>query len=183
MPDTKQERIAWSPIVFDITEQTSFDLDKLLAGAGMGIVTITLAVLRSTLDPSDQPGSIVTADLHSVTSNHVLMNKCVPQTAVLDWEHEKLPPPVQAKLEVGLDVIGCHLQHSVLSRSHRNALVAHPVLQTQTERTSPRVLMGYKERHPDERSLWDRAKGTDLYFQQVAHVNGAGGDPVEIWLG
>lgn len=47
----------------------------------------------------------------------------------------------------------------------------------------PRVLMGYKERHPDERLLWDRAKDIDLHFQQIARVNGAGGNPVEIWLG
>ena len=47
----------------------------------------------------------------------------------------------------------------------------------------PRVLMGYKERHPDERSLWDGAKDIGLDFQQIAQVNGAGGNPVEIWLG
>lgn len=47
----------------------------------------------------------------------------------------------------------------------------------------PRVLMGYKERHPDERSLWDRAKDIALHFQQVGQVVGAGGNQVEIWLG
>lgn len=46
----------------------------------------------------------------------------------------------------------------------------------------PRVLMGYKERHPDERSLWDRAREIGLCFQQIGQVNGAGGNPVEIWL-
>lgn len=47
----------------------------------------------------------------------------------------------------------------------------------------PRVLMGYKERHPDERSLWGRANDISLHFQKIACVNGAGGNPVEIWLG
>lgn len=48
---------------------------------------------------------------------------------------------------------------------------------------SPSILMGYKERHPDERSLWDRAKGIGLHFQQITQVSGVGGQPVEIWLG
>lgn len=48
---------------------------------------------------------------------------------------------------------------------------------------SPSILMGYKERHLDERSLWDHAKDIDIHFQQIAQVNGAGGNPVEIWLG
>ena len=43
--------------------------------------------------------------------------------------------------------------------------------------------MGYKERHSDERSLWDRAKDIDLHFQQIAQVDGVAGNPVEIWLG
>ena len=41
----------------------------------------------------------------NVTSNHLVMSKCIPQAAVLDWEHEELPPPVQVQLEAGLDVI------------------------------------------------------------------------------
>ena len=36
-----------------------------LVGAGTGIVAVTLAILRSTLDLSDQPGSIVTTDLRA----------------------------------------------------------------------------------------------------------------------
>lgn len=36
-----------------------------LVGAGTGIVAITLAILRSALDLSDQPGSIVTTDLRT----------------------------------------------------------------------------------------------------------------------
>lgn len=33
------------------------------------------------------------------------MSKCIPEAVVLDWEHEEFPPPVQAQLEAGLDVI------------------------------------------------------------------------------
>lgn len=46
----------------------------------------------------------------------------------------------------------------------------------------PRVLMGYKERHPDERSLWVCAKDIGLQFRRIAQVKGVGGSPVEIWL-
>lgn len=101
------------------------------AGAGTGIVAITLAILRSTLDLSDQPGSLVTTDLRAyspattrirshptaplvsaipilqenITSNHPLMSQCTPQAVVLDWEHDALPLHVQDQLEAGLDVI------------------------------------------------------------------------------
>ena len=33
------------------------------------------------------------------------MSKCVPEAAVLDWEHKELPPQVRVQLEAGLDVI------------------------------------------------------------------------------
>ncbi|KAF8433253.1 putative methyltransferase-domain-containing protein [Boletus edulis BED1] len=244
---TKQERIARSYalrvpiqdrfIVFDITEQTSFDLDKkiwdsgiglsswlvqlfsakdtemdgtlthlrellfgtnarhvLELGAGTGIVAITLAILRSTLVLLDQPGSIVTTDLPSaipilqdnITANRLLTHQCTPQAAVLDWECEELAPPVQAQLEAGLDVIiMADVTYNTASFTALTGTLSRLVQVCKQRRGGrpPRVLMGYKERHPDERSLWDMAKDIGLHFQQVAQVNGAGGHPVEIWLG
>jgi len=48
---------------------------------------------------------------------------------------------------------------------------------------SPVVLVGYKERDPAERILWDMASEIGLYFQRIGERAGAGGAPVEIWLG
>ncbi|KAF8142123.1 putative methyltransferase-domain-containing protein [Boletus edulis] len=162
--------------------------------AGTGIVAITLAILRSTLALLDQPGSIVTTDLPSaipvlqdnITANRLLTHQWTPQAAILDWECEELAPPVQAQLEAGLDVIiMADVTYNTASFTALTGTLSRlvQVCKQRREGRPPRVLMGYKERHPDERSLWDMAKDIGLHFQQVAQVNGAGGLPVEIWLG
>ena len=46
----------------------------------------------------------------------------------------------------------------------------------------PFVLLAYKERDPDERSLFDDARQLGVLFEQVANVPGAGGAPIEIYL-
>ena len=48
---------------------------------------------------------------------------------------------------------------------------------------TPTVLLAYKERDPDERRLWDMAKDIGLNFEEIARVPGAGGMPVEIYIG
>ena len=47
----------------------------------------------------------------------------------------------------------------------------------------PIVVLGYKERDPEERTLWDMAKGIGVSFERVGERIGAGRDPVEIWIG
>jgi hypothetical protein len=47
----------------------------------------------------------------------------------------------------------------------------------------PLVLMGYKERDAAERTLWDLVAEIGLEFEQISEHTGAGGAPVEIWLG
>jgi hypothetical protein len=47
----------------------------------------------------------------------------------------------------------------------------------------PLVLLGYKERDPDERKLWDLASAIGVRLVKKAESTGAGGDPVEIWIG
>ncbi len=44
------------------------------------------------------------------------------------------------------------------------------------------VLMGYKERHPDERNLWVMAQEIGLDFVRVGERVGAGNCPVEVWV-
>jgi protein N-lysine methyltransferase METTL21D len=49
--------------------------------------------------------------------------------------------------------------------------------------TTPLILLGYKERDAEERSLWDMALSVGIELQQMGQKAGAGGCPVEIWLG
>jgi len=48
---------------------------------------------------------------------------------------------------------------------------------------APLVILGYKERDPAERTLWEMAKKIGIYFEEVAKVPGAGELPVEVWVG
>ena len=47
----------------------------------------------------------------------------------------------------------------------------------------PLVLLAYKERDPGERRLWDMMADVGLALEQVGSEIGAGGPPVEIWMG
>lgn len=48
----------------------------------------------------------------------------------------------------------------------------------------PLVLLAYKERDPAERQLWDMmVRETGIVLVCVGRLAGAGGLPVEIWLG
>jgi hypothetical protein len=52
------------------------------------------------------------------------------------------------------------------------------------ERGCPLVLLAYKERDPAERQLWDMmTRETGIVLECVGRQAGAGGLPVEIWLG
>lgn len=48
----------------------------------------------------------------------------------------------------------------------------------------PLVLLAYKERDPGERQLWDMMMAdVGVALEQVGSEAGAGGPPVEIWMG
>ena len=47
----------------------------------------------------------------------------------------------------------------------------------------PLVLLGYKERDVAERTLWNLVAEIGLKFEKISELTGAGGTPVEIWLG
>ncbi len=50
--------------------------------------------------------------------------------------------------------------------------------------SDPLVLLAYKERDPAERQLWDMmTRETGIVLECVGKQTGAGGLPVEIWLG
>lgn len=45
------------------------------------------------------------------------------------------------------------------------------------------ILLGYKERDPAERTLWRMMREIGVALERVDERRGAGGDPVEIWIG
>lgn len=47
----------------------------------------------------------------------------------------------------------------------------------------PVILLGYKERDETGRSFWGFAAEAGIRFQKIGEREGAGGAPVEIWLG
>lgn len=47
----------------------------------------------------------------------------------------------------------------------------------------PVIVLGYKERNPSERTLWVLASDIGIEFEKIGERGGAGGLPVEIWLG
>ncbi len=48
---------------------------------------------------------------------------------------------------------------------------------------SPAILLGYKERDPGERTFWEMMATLGIKFVKIGERPGAGGAPVEIWLG
>jgi hypothetical protein len=47
----------------------------------------------------------------------------------------------------------------------------------------PVILLGYKERDPEERTLWKMAGDIGLTFERVGERVGSGGNEVEVWVG
>jgi len=47
----------------------------------------------------------------------------------------------------------------------------------------PAILMGYKERDAEERTLWEMARGVGVVFERIGERAGSGGKEVEVWVG
>lgn len=47
----------------------------------------------------------------------------------------------------------------------------------------PIILLGYKERDAAERTWWEIAAQAGIGFEKIGERVGAGGAPVEIWVG
>ncbi|KAG6873509.1 hypothetical protein C0995_014777 [Termitomyces sp. Mi166 len=136
-------------------------------GAGIGIVGLSLAALRSTRSPCNEgvQDRIIATDLesavplieHNNATNASHLQNTRFEAAVLDWDDDALPDFVKEFPE-GFDAI------------------------MQLGKEPPFVLLGYKERDSTERSLWDLVDDIGLSLQKVGDSAGAGGTPVEIWL-
>ncbi|KAH7913823.1 putative methyltransferase-domain-containing protein [Hygrophoropsis aurantiaca] len=171
------------------------DRNILELGAGTGIVSVTLSVLRSDLKLSEPRGHLIATDLpsamplleHNISFNavHCHLN-VIPEAAVLDWENEQLPSVVSS-FGNGLDVIV--MADVTYNTSSFPSLIntLSRLIHFSTTKTSnpnpPLILLGYKERDPSERILWEMADKLSIKFELVGAKIGAGGIPVEIWLG
>ena len=146
---------------------------------------------------------------HNVSSNakYFIHPQDSPQPLVLDWDEENLPERV---LEAGgFDIILYVSPHRqsilrVLDRTYyfstRMADVTYNTssfpsllrtlsslvqLNTKCSRSPPIVILGYKERDPDERSLWGMLEsGAGIHLEKVGECEGwPGSTPVEFWIG
>ncbi|PIL25291.1 hypothetical protein GSI_13180 [Ganoderma sinense ZZ0214-1] len=159
-------------------------------GAGTGTVSLTLGALRSA-SVAHGDGCILTTDLdsalplltHNVATNGILFKDPLrPQPLALDWDEETLPSEVRT-VEGGFDVI--IMADVTYNTASFPALVRtlSRLLRLSPPDRPPIVVLGYKERDPEERTLWDMAKGIGVSFERVGERIGAGRDPVEIWVG
>ncbi|KAJ3502835.1 hypothetical protein NLJ89_g8708 [Agrocybe chaxingu] len=160
-------------------------------GTGIGVVSIALSVLRSglSLDASSERAQdrIIATDISSamplleenIASNSQYYASARPEALVLDWDDAELPDEV--KVLGGLDAI-------VMADVSYNTASFPSLARTLSRliRLGPKppvILLGYKERDEDERTFWKMAGGVGIRFEKVGERGGAGGVPVEIWVG
>ncbi|KDQ21159.1 hypothetical protein BOTBODRAFT_99581 [Botryobasidium botryosum FD-172 SS1] len=166
-------------------------------GTGTGLVGIALAALLQTRQ-SLAPRNILVTDLpsaipliqHNISANAGLYTSVSLAADVLDWDEvsHQLPPEYNNRIDVIImaDVTYNTASFPSLIRTLKS-LFSLPA-QSSTEEgnpspTPPLALLAYKERDPSERTLWEMARGVGIHFEQIDAISGAGGDPVEIWLG
>lgn len=156
-------------------------------GAGTGIVSLIIAQIRSSIgrpDAEASPDVIITTDLASAMplleqniSSNTFPLYSRPEAVVLDWEDElpdKVTRDAAFDLLVLADVTYNTASFPALCKTLKTLVTSAP--------RPPIVLLGYKERHPDERVLWTMAKDMGLDFVKVGERAGAGGAAVEIWV-
>jgi len=156
-------------------------------GAGIGMLSVALAVMRSALFVEDHGDNILATDVESaiplleqnISENSQYYTLTKPHALVLDWGDQELPEEVRNLGE--LDAI-------VMADVTYNT-ASFPALSRTLSRLSrmgsrpPAILLGYKKRDETERSFWDLAAAAGIRFQNIGGRDGAGGAPVEIWLG
>jgi hypothetical protein len=167
-------------------------------GAGTGIVSLVLAALRSSDTCTAHETRIFSTDLlssmelmnYNIHANTALYPNCPPTTLPLDWDEEELPEAVR-DIRGGFDLV-------VMADVAYNTSSFPALLSTLTSLLAlsdhdddaaagarePLVLLAYKERDPGERRLWDMMMSdVGVALEQVGSEAGAGGAPVEIWMG
>ncbi|KAF8074692.1 putative methyltransferase-domain-containing protein [Lyophyllum atratum] len=159
-------------------------------GAGMGIVGLSLAALRSTsMQPSTGVGDrIIMTDLDSamplleqnIATNAVHLQSTHLEAAVLDWDADALPEYIE-DFPDGFDAI--IMADVTYNTSSFPSLVNTLSKLVQLGSKPPLVVLGYKERDAAERTLWDLVEEIGIRFEKIGERVGAGGAPIEVWLG
>ncbi|KAF8273188.1 putative methyltransferase-domain-containing protein [Lactarius quietus] len=168
-------------------------------GAGTGIVSLVLAALRSSdAACATYETRIFSTDLlssmelmhYNIYANTALYPHCPPTALPLDWDEEELPEAVR-DARGGFDLI-------VMADVAYNTSSFPALLSTLSSLLAlsdhddgaaagarePQVLLAYKERDPSERRLWDMmVSSVGVTLEKVGSEAGAGGAPVEIWMG
>ncbi|KAI9440757.1 putative methyltransferase-domain-containing protein [Lactarius indigo] len=168
-------------------------------GAGTGIVSLVLAALRSSDTAcAAHETRIFSTDLlssmelmnYNIHANSALYPHCPPTALPLNWDEEELPEAVRGR-HVGFDlVVMADVAYNTSSfPALLSTLASLLALSGDGDGAAagarePLVLLAYKERDPGERRLWDMmARQVGIVLERVGNEAGAGGPPVEIWMG
>ena len=125
---------------------------------------------------------------HNITSNSKYFTQS-PQPLTLDWDEEYLPDQV---IEAGgFDVIldgrrRADVTYNTASfPSLLRTLSSLVQLNIRHSRPPPIVILGYKERDPDERSLWGALEiEVGIHLEKVGECEGwPESTPIEFWIG
>ncbi|KAF9054605.1 putative methyltransferase-domain-containing protein [Panaeolus papilionaceus] len=179
---------------------SSSPINALELGTGIGIVSVGIASLRTgimrkevdgTLDKifSTDVGSAIPLLEQNIRANTRICGSCIPEALVLDWEDDDLPYEVKNLGTIDLimmaDVSYNTASFPALAKTLSKLvhLTRENSARSKTGRKSPVILLGYKERDPAERTFWDMAEEVGICFEKVGEKHGAGGQPVEIWVG
>ncbi|KAG1785587.1 putative methyltransferase-domain-containing protein [Suillus plorans] len=168
--------------------------DVLELGAGTGIVAIVLGILQG-LDTPVTAGKIITTDLPSalpllqsnMSSNQSLYHPGnAPKSVVLDWDELDISTQV-ASFVNGIDVIVmADVTYNTASFPALIGTLSRLIMfsMSVTPAKPPLIILGYKERDVEERTLWEMAEKIGIRFEEVAQIPGAAqGPPVEVWVG
>ncbi|KII87255.1 hypothetical protein PLICRDRAFT_163256 [Plicaturopsis crispa FD-325 SS-3] len=162
-------------------------------GSGTGIVSMTLAAMLSNSETLlETTTTVVATDLASampVLKRNLLINKALFSqvkicAAVLDWEAhlagEKAPLPKCVRAMKSVDII--FMADVTYNTAAFPALMATLKRINTWARDKPMIVLGYKERDPDERTFWEMAREIGVKFERVGTQEGMGEEPVEIYI-
>ena len=127
-------------------------------------------------------GSALPLLQHNVTTNATLFahSSVRPTPSTLDWD-EALPEQVRSV--GGYDAI--IMADVTYNTASFPALVRtlDTLIGLSSSGKSPTIILGYKERDLEERTLWEMVKGIGVALERVGERVGAGREPVEFWIG